>query len=137
MRRPELWAAMVMHVPMLNATRVEFSENGPINVPEFGSVTTEEGLRALLIIDAYLQVRDGTPYPAVLLTAGMNDPRVPAWQPAKLAARLQAATTSDRPVVLRVERHGGHGVGSTMDQENALLADELAFLLHALGLDEP
>src|SRR4029453_14063341 len=47
-RRPELWAAMVMHVPMLNATRVAFSENGPINVPEFGSVTTEEGLRALL-----------------------------------------------------------------------------------------
>ena len=136
-RRPELWAAMVMHVPMLNATRVEFSENGPINVPEFGSVATEEGLRALLIIDAYLQVRDGTPYPAVLLTAGMNDPRVPAWQPAKLAARLQAATTSDRPVVLRVERHGGHGIGSTRDQENALLADELAFLLHAFGLDQP
>ena len=45
--------------------------------------------------------------------------------------------TSDRPVVLRVERHGGHGIGSTMDQENALLADELAFLLHAFGLDEP
>ena len=87
---------MVMHVPMLNATRAEFSENGPINVPEFGSVTTEKGLRALLIIDAYLQVRDGTPYPAVLLTAGMNDPRVPVWQPAKLAARPQAATASAR-----------------------------------------
>jgi hypothetical protein len=87
---------MVMHVAMVNATRVEFSENGPINVPEFGSVTTEEGLRGLLIIDPYLRVRDGTPYPAVLLTAGMHDPRVPAWQPAKLAARLQAATTSGR-----------------------------------------
>lgn len=135
-RRPDLWAAMVMHVPMVNATRVEFSENGPINVPEFGSVTTEEGLRGLLIIDAYLRVRDGTPYPAVLLTAGMNDPRVAAWQPAKLAARLQAATTSGRPVVLRVEAHGGHGFGSTRDQENALLADELAFLLHAFSLDD-
>jgi prolyl oligopeptidase len=136
-RRPELWAAMVMHVAMVNATRVEFSENGPINVPEFGSVTTEEGLRGLLIIDPYLRVRDGTPYPAVLLTAGMNDPRIPAWQPAKLAARLQAATTSGRPVVLRVEAHGGHGFGSTRDQESALLADELAFLLHAFGLDDP
>lgn len=136
-RRPDLWAAMVMHVPMVNATRVEFSENGPINVPEFGSVTTEEGLHALLIIDPYPRVRDGTPYPAVLLTAGMNDPRVPAWQPAKLAAHLQAATTSGRPVLLRVEAHGGHGIGSTRDQENALLADELAFLLHAFGLDDP
>jgi prolyl oligopeptidase len=135
-RRPELWAAMVMQVATVNATRGEFSENGPINVPEFGSVTTEEGLRALLIIDPYLRVRDGTPYPAVLLTAGMNDPRVPAWEPAKLAARLQAATTSGRPVLLRVEPHGGHGIGSTSDQESALLADELAFLLHAFGLDD-
>jgi hypothetical protein len=73
----------------------------------------------------------------VLLTAGMHDPRVPAWQPAKLTARLQAATTSGRPVVLRVEAHGGHRFGSTRDQESALLADELAFLLHAFGLDDP
>jgi prolyl oligopeptidase len=136
-RRPDQWAAMVMHVPLVNATRAEFSENGPINVPELGSLTTEEGLRGLLIIDPYLRVRDGTPYPAVLLTAGMNDPRVPPWQPAKLAARLQAASTSGRPIVLRVEPHGGHGFGSTRDQENALLADELAFLLHAFGLGEP
>jgi prolyl oligopeptidase len=128
---------MVMHVPMVNATRAEFSENGPINVPKFGSVTTEEGLRALLIIDPYLRIRDGTPYPTVLVTAGMNDPRVPAWEPAKLAARLQAATTSGRPILLRVEAHGGRGFGSTRDQEHALLADELAFLLHAFGLDDP
>ena len=73
----------------------------------------------------------------MLLTAGMNDPRVPAWEPAKLAARLQAATTSGRPVILRVEAHGGHGFGSTREQENALLADELAFLLHVFGLDDP
>jgi prolyl oligopeptidase len=66
----------------------------------------------------------------------MNDPRVPAWEPAKLAARLQAATISGRPVLLRVEPHGGHGIGSTRDQERALLADELAFLLHAFGLDD-
>jgi hypothetical protein len=50
---------------------------------------------------------------------------------------LQAATTSGRPVVLRVEAHGGHGLGSTRDQESALLADELAFLLHAFGMDDP
>jgi prolyl oligopeptidase len=122
---------------MVNAARVEFSENGPINVPEFGSVTTEDGLRGLLIIDAYLRVRDGTPYPAVLLTAGLHDPRIPPWQPAKLAARLQAATSSGRPVLLRVEAQGGHGAGATRDQESALLADELAFLLHAFGLDTP
>jgi hypothetical protein len=50
---------------------------------------------------------------------------------------LQAATASGRPVVLRIEAHGGHSLGSTRYQESALLADELAFLLHAFGLDDP
>jgi prolyl oligopeptidase len=79
------------------------------------------------------RVQDGVPYPAVLLTTGRRDARVPPWQPAKLAARLQAATSSGRPVLLRVEEHGGHGAGSTREQEHALLADVLAFLLHAAG----
>jgi len=131
-RRPDLWAAMVMQVPLTNATRVEFSENGPINTPEFGSVVTEDGLRDLLIIDSYLRVTPGTAYPAVLLTAGLNDPRVAVWLPAKMAARLQAATTSTAPVLLRVDAHAGHGVGSTRDQRNALTADIFAFLLARL-----
>jgi prolyl oligopeptidase len=128
-RRPDLWAAMVMQVPATNLTRQEFSENGPINIPEFGSVATEEGLRDLLIIDSYLRVTDGTPYPAVLLTAGLNDPRVAIWQPAKMAARLQAASSSNRPVLLRVDRHAGHGYGSTRVQNDRLVADVFAFVL--------
>jgi prolyl oligopeptidase len=136
-RRPELWAAMVLQVPVTNALRAEFGENGPINVPEFGSVATEEGLAGLLVMDAYLRVRDGVAYPAVLLTAGLNDPRVEVWQPAKLAARLQAATTSGRPVLLRIDPEAGHGFGSTAAQQDSLLADELAFLLAALGAVVP
>jgi prolyl oligopeptidase len=136
-RRPELWAAMVLQVPVTNALRAEFGENGPINVPEFGSVATEEGLAGLLVMDAYLRVRDGVAYPAVLLTAGLNDPRVEVWQPAKLAARLQAATTSGRPVLLRIDPEAGHGFGSTAAQQDSLLADELAFLLAALGVVVP
>ena len=134
-RRPELWAAMVMRVPATNLTRQEFSENGPINTPEFGSVTTAEGLRDLLIVDSYLRVEDGTSYPAVLLSAGLNDPRVRAWQPGKMAARLQAATASTRPVLLRVDPHAGHGHGSTKAQRDALTADVFAFLLHHLSDD--
>jgi prolyl oligopeptidase len=131
-RRPDLWGAMVMQVPATNTTRMEFSENGPINVPEHGSVTTESGLRDLLITDCYLRVRDGVRYPAVLITAGLNDPRLAVWQPAKMAARLQAATASGRPVLLRVDPHAGHGKGSTQTQHNRLTADILAFLLHEL-----
>jgi prolyl oligopeptidase len=132
-RRPELWAAMVLQVAGTNMTRQEFSENGPINIPEHGSVTTEAGWRNLLITDSYLRVADGARYPAVLLTAGLNDPRLAYWQPAKMAARLQAASASGRRVLLRVEAHAGHGHGSTKDQRDQLTADLLAFLLDELA----
>jgi prolyl oligopeptidase len=134
-RRPGLWGAMVMQVPVTNPTRQEFSESGPINAREFGSASTEEGLHDLLIVDSYLRVTDGTPYPAVLLTTGLNDPRVTVWQPAKMAARLQAATSSGKPVLLRVDPHAGHGNGSTREQTNRLTADIFAFLLNQLAGD--
>lgn len=132
--RPDLWAAMILRVALLNALRVEFSPGGPPNIPEFGTVATEEGFRALRIVDAYDKVEDGVAYPAALLTAGLNDPRVAVWQPAKMAARLQAATSSGRPVLLRVDYGAGHGIGSTRQQLEAELADKLAFLQHAFGL---
>ena len=128
-RRPDLWAAMVMRVAVTNMLRSEISENGPPNVPEFGSVTTEEGFRALQLMDSYARVQDGVAYPAVLLTTGLNDPRVDVWEASKMCARLQAATTSGRPVLLRVEEQGGHGMGSTRRQLDEELADTLAFLL--------
>jgi prolyl oligopeptidase len=134
-RSPELWAAMIMQVAVTNTTRKEYSENGPVNVPEFGTSTTEQGARGLLITDSYLRVTDGVAYPAVLLTAGRNDARVVVWQPAKMAARLQAATSSDpatRPVLLRVDYGAGHGQGMPLDLRVALLADTYAFLLAAM-----
>lgn len=132
-RRPDLWAVMVMHVALTNALRSELGENGPINVPEFGTVKTEEGFRSLQIVDAYANVQDGVAYPAVLLTAGLNDPRIDLWQATKMTARLQAATTSGKPVLLRVQTDAGHGIGTTKHQADAELADELAFLLQQFG----
>lgn len=132
-RRPDLWAVMVMQVAVTNAMRTELGENGPINVPEFGSVQTEEGLRSLQIIDSYNRVQDGVNYPAVLLTTGLNDPRVDVWQATKMAARLQAATTSGKPVLLRAQEDAGHGMGATKQQQDAELADQLAFLLSQFG----
>jgi len=76
---------------------------------------------------------DGTKYPAVLLTHGINDPRVEPWMSAKMTARLQAATTSGRPVLFRVDYDAGHGIGSTKEQHQRLLADEWAFLLRQMG----
>ena len=131
-KRPDLWGAMIIRVAVTNFLRFEFTENGPPNIPEFGSITTEEGFKGLNIMDSYTKVRDGVNYPAIMLTTGLNDPRVVVWQATKMAARLQAATASGKPVILRVEEQAGHGMGSTKSQVEDELADEFAFLMHAM-----
>jgi prolyl oligopeptidase len=126
--RPELFAAAIDHAGMSDALRAETSANGPGNIPEFGSTRTAAGFHALYAMSPYHQLRDGVAYPAVLLETGVNDPRVDAWQMAKMTARLQAASTSGRPVLLRVDFDTGH-FGGTTEQTEQLLADEWSFLL--------
>ena len=132
--RPDLWGAMVGHAGAFNQLRAELSPNGPPNIPEFGSFTDSDGFKGLYAMDAYSHVKAGVRYPAVLLTTGINDPRVSPWEPAKMAARLQAATSSGRPVLLRVDYDAGHGNGSTKSQRDDELADEYAFLLSQLSV---
>jgi prolyl oligopeptidase len=127
--RPDLFAALIDAVPMSDVVRAEFTPNGPPNIPEFGTVKTEDGFKGLYAMSAYHHVVDGTRYPAVLITTGFNDPRVISWQPGKMAARLQAATSSGKPILLRVDYEAGHGFGSTKTQHQLELADEWSFLL--------
>ena len=131
--RPDLFAAAIDQVGDNNALRFETTSNGVPNIPEFGSVKTEEGFQALLAMDAYHKVKNGVKYPAVLLTTGINDPRVEPWMSAKMAARLQAATASGKPILLRVDYDAGHGFGSTKKQRNEQNADIYAFLFQQLG----
>lgn len=131
---PDLLDAALDVVGVSDALRSEFSPNGPPNIPEFGTQTTAAGFRDLYPIDAYLHVRDGVKYPAVMLITGINDPRVPPWELGKFAARLQAATTSGKPILLRVDYDAGHGfLASSRAQSDALLADQYSFLLWQLG----
>ncbi len=129
--RPDLFAAAVMRVGMLNALRFEQIPIGPFNTGEFGSVATKEGFDMLRAVDAYHKVEKGKAYPAVLLTTGASDTRVSPWQSAKMAARLQAASSSGRPVLLRVQYAGGHGNSRAQQLEE--LADTYAFLLAQLA----
>jgi prolyl oligopeptidase len=131
--RPDLFAGVISNVGMSNALRAEFSQNGPPNIDEFGTVTDKDGFKALKTMDGLSHVRDGTRYPAVLLTVGMTDPRVEGWHGAKLAARLQKATRSANPVLLRVNFDAGHGLGSTRSQIDDERADEFAFVLWRAG----
>ena len=103
------------------------------NIPEFGSVKTERGFKDLLAMDAFHKIKPGVKYPAVMLTHGINDPRVEPWLSAKMAARLQAATTSGKPVLLRIDYDAGHGIGNSRKQVNEEFADMLAFIFVQLG----
>jgi prolyl oligopeptidase len=130
---PGLAAVVIDQVGVSNPLRSEFSPNGPPNIPEFGSVKDPEGFKALYAMDAYQHVRNGVAYPSVLLTTGLNDPRVSSWEPTKMTARLQAATSSKNPVLLRIDTDAGHGIGSTLSQRDAETADILAFLFWRTG----
>jgi len=133
--RPDLFAAALDDVGLSDMIRDMVTPDGPLNVPEYGGLDTAEGFANLQEISAYYHVKDGEKYPAVLLTTGMNDPRVVPWEPGKMAARLQAATGSGKPVLLRVDYQGGHGgFGATRSQMEDLAADKWSFLLWQFGV---
>lgn len=135
--RPDLFAMVVPQVGCLNPLRMEFSQNGPTNIEEFGTVTNEEGFRGLFEMDSLHHVVDGTRYPTVLLTHGMTDPRVAPWNSGKMAARLRVAGSNDSgPVLLRVDFDAGHGIGSTRSQFDAERADIYALFLQIAGVPE-
>ncbi len=131
--RPDLFAAVIDGVGWSNPLRYVVEQNGYGEEPEWGAIATEKGYRALKSIDSYQAVKDGTPYPAVLLTTGVTDPRVAPFHVAKMTARLQAASSSGKPVLLRVDYDAGHGVGSTRAQQDREAADTYVFLLWQTG----
>lgn len=133
-QRPDLFGAAIDKVGVSDTLRFETTQNGETNIPELGSTKTEEGFKALYAMSAYDHIEYRTRYPAVLFETGMNDPRVDPWEMAKMTARLQAATSSRKPVLLRVDFAGGHGgMGGTRKQYHESLADEWSFLLWQLG----
>jgi prolyl oligopeptidase len=126
---PDLFAAAIFNVGVLDAVRSEESANGITNISEFGTVKDPQEFAALLEMSTYHQIKDGTAYPAVMLVHGMNDPRVDVWNSAKTAARLLAASSGGRPILLRLDGQAGHGIGSTAQQAFSQQADIYSFLL--------
>jgi prolyl oligopeptidase len=135
-QRPDLFRAVGLSVGVTDMLRFETTANGVLNIAEFGSVKTEEGFKILYQMSAYHHVKDSTHYPAVLLHTGMNDPRVDPWMMAKMTARLQAATSSGQPVLLRVDYQNGHSSGVTKQQRLETFTDACAFLFWQLGHPE-
>ena len=127
--RPDLFAAAISGVGWHDPLRYVAEQNGYGEEPEWGAINDPAGYRALKSIDSYQAIVDHTKYPAVLLTTGVTDPRVAPFHPAKMTARLQAATSSDKPILLRVDFDAGHGIGSTRAQQDREAVDTYSFLI--------
>jgi len=131
---PQLFRAVVSFVGIYDVLRVELTPNGAFNVTEFGTVTKPDQFRAMYAYSPYHRVRDGTEYPAVLLITGENDPRVAPWESWKMAARLQAASSSSRPIIVLTRSEAGHGIGASFSQRLGNAAAECIFFAGQLGL---
>ena len=108
-QRPELFRAVVSSVGIYDMLRVELFPNGAFNVTEYGTVKDPEQFKALYAYSPYHHVVDGTSYPAVLFMTGDNDGRVDPANSRKMMARLQAASSSQYPLLLRTDSNVGHG----------------------------
>ncbi|MCC6459755.1 MAG: prolyl oligopeptidase family serine peptidase [Saprospiraceae bacterium] len=130
--RPDLFAAAICNVGCANALRLEFSSNGPVNIPEFGTVTDSVECKALYEMDGMQHVKKGVKYPAIMGVGGWTDPRVVVWQPGKFVAAAQQASSSGKPVLMKVNYDNGH---FTEDREVtfANFADQYAFVLWQCG----
>ncbi len=134
--RPDLFAAAVPAVGVMDMVRAEASANGVANIPEFGTVKREDEFKALLAMSSYHHLRKGTRYPGVMLVHGVNDIRVDVWQSAKFASQLASTTASERPVLMRLDYAIGHGQGSTRAQAQDTSADIYSFFLWQFGVPE-
>lgn len=132
--RPELFAAAVPAVGVMDTVRMETSANGVANIPEFGTVKKEDEFKALLAMSSYHHLKNGVSYPGVMLVHGVNDTRVDVWQSAKFASLLASDTASNRPVLMRLDYAIGHGQGSTRAQAQETIADVYSFFLWQFGV---
>jgi len=134
--RPDLFASAVIGVGNTDSVRSETRANGAGNIPEYGTVKREDEFKALLAMSPYANIKPQSAYPAVMFEHGVNDTRVDVWMTLKTGSRLAAATTSGKPVLMRLEYDGGHGVGATREQTQRRVADRWAFFLWQAGMAE-
>jgi prolyl oligopeptidase len=135
-QRPDLFRAVLCHYPDLDMVGYHrFKNNNKPALAEYGDASKPEHFKFLYAYSPYQRVKEGVKYPAVLLTTGDADTRVPPLQARKMAARLQASTASGLPVLLLYDTQAGHAGGRPRSKmvEDATL--EMAFLFQQLGME--
>ncbi len=136
---PELWGAVVSHVPFVDVLNTMLDGSLPLTPmewPEWGNPITDaaafEYIRSYSPYDQ-LQARD---YPPMLVTAGLNDPRVTYWEPAKYVAKLRHLKTDTNRLLLKTNMSAGHSGKSGRFESLSEVAEEYAFVLGELGLNQ-
>ncbi|MSO72844.1 MAG: S9 family peptidase [Rhodospirillaceae bacterium] len=136
-QNPGMARAVIASVGIYDMLRVELDPNGSFNTTEFGTVKDPDQFKALYAYSPYHHITAGTSYPAVMMTTGANDGRVNPMQSKKFSAALQAATSSDLPILLSISKSAGHGQGSALAERIEQQTDVLAFLYRQLGMKTP
>jgi prolyl oligopeptidase len=133
-QRPDLFGAVICGVPLLDMIRYTKYGSGKTWIEEYGDPDKEEEFRWLYAYSPYHHIQSNVPYPAFLLAGADSDDRVDPFHGRKFTALVQAATTSsDKPVLLRIEKNAGHGGADLVKQAVESSVDRLSFLLQVLA----
>ncbi|HUD71386.1 MAG TPA: prolyl oligopeptidase family serine peptidase, partial [Dongiaceae bacterium] len=132
---PDLFHAAVCAVPLLDMVRYQQFQIARLWVPEYGSSESAAQFRYLYEYSPYHHVKKDAAYPAVLFTAAESDSRVDPLHARKMAALLQASTSSSAPILLRIESRAGHGIGKPLSKQIDESTDIYGFFAWQLGLE--
>ena len=132
-QRPDLFQAVACEYPLLDMIRYHDFLLGKAWVPEYGSAEDAKQFEVLYKYSPYQHVDKGAKYPAVLFVTGDSDTRVAPLHARKMAALMQASTSSDRPILLRYDTKAGHSAGLPVSKQVEETTDVLSFLLAELG----
>jgi oligopeptidase B len=135
--RPDLFAVVVAMVPFVDALTTELDETLPLTVgewEEWGNPKQKEYYDYIKSYSPYDNV-GAAKYPNILITAGLNDPRVSYWEPAKWTAKLRAVKKDGHMLLLKTNMDSGHGGASGRYEHWKENAFNYAFLLNALGVE--
>jgi prolyl oligopeptidase len=133
-QRPELFQAVVCGYPLIDMVRYHKFLVARFWVPEYGSSEDPAQFKYIHAYSPYHRVKPGTKYPAVLFITGDADTRVDPLHARKMTALVQAATGSDRPVLLHYDTKAGHSGGVPVSKQIEDLTDEMSFLFWQLGV---
>ena len=133
-QRPELFGAVLCTYPLLDMVRYHKFLLARLWVPEYGSSENREQFKYIHAYSPYHRVKRGTKYPAVLFVTGDSDTRVDPLHARKMAALVQAAIGSDKPVLLLYDTKTGHSGGMPVSKQIEDTTDQLSFLLWQLGV---